>query len=133
MQPHPALLSPLLYVLSVCFSSFIRVFFIYLLIFLSFLDIPFSLFVSLFRHIFRCLILEAGRPMFSSRQGQKNIIFSQLHLVQADSGSHPASYPTGTGGSLLGVKRPWREGDHVYLMPRLRMRDVIPTLSNTSS
>jgi hypothetical protein len=40
--------------------------------------------------------------------------FSQLHSVQAGSGAHPDSYPTGTGGGGLspGVKRPGREADH---------------------
>jgi hypothetical protein len=30
--------------------------------------------------------------------------FSLLHIVQTDSGSHPASYPMGTGGSFPGGK-----------------------------
>jgi hypothetical protein len=30
--------------------------------------------------------------------------FSLHHCVQNDSGSHPASYPMGTGGSLSGGK-----------------------------
>jgi hypothetical protein len=35
-----------------------------------------------------------------------------LHRVQNGSGAHPASYPTGTRGLSLGVKRPGREADH---------------------
>jgi hypothetical protein len=37
--------------------------------------------------------------------------FSLHHRVQNGSGSHPASYPTGTRGFSLGVKRPVREAD----------------------
>jgi hypothetical protein len=32
--------------------------------------------------------------------------------MQTASGAQPASYPMGTGGSSLGVKRPAREADH---------------------
>jgi hypothetical protein len=46
---------------------------------------------------------------FDSRQGQ---VVSLLHVVQAGSGAHPASYPIDTGGSSPGVKRPGREADH---------------------
>jgi hypothetical protein len=38
--------------------------------------------------------------------------FSPHHHVQNSSGAHPASYPMGTRGSSLGVKRPGREADH---------------------
>jgi hypothetical protein len=39
--------------------------------------------------------------------------FSLLHVVQIGSGSHPASYPMGTGGGLSqGVKLAGREADH---------------------
>jgi hypothetical protein len=38
--------------------------------------------------------------------------FSLHHRVQNGSGSHPASYPMGTRGLSLGVKRPEREADH---------------------
>jgi hypothetical protein len=38
--------------------------------------------------------------------------FSLRHRVQTGSGAHPASYPVGTKGPLLGVKRPGREADH---------------------
>jgi hypothetical protein len=38
--------------------------------------------------------------------------FSVNHRVQNGSGAHPASYPMGTRGSFLGVKRPGREADH---------------------
>jgi len=33
-------------------------------------------------------------------------------LSQTGSGAHPVSYLMGTGGSFLGVKRPWRKADH---------------------
>jgi hypothetical protein len=47
---------------------------------------------------------------FEFQQGQK---FSLLHIVQTDSGVHPASYPMGTGGILpQEVKQPGREADH---------------------
>jgi hypothetical protein len=35
-----------------------------------------------------------------------------LHSVHTGSGTHPASYPIGTGCSSPGVKRPVREPDH---------------------
>jgi hypothetical protein len=38
--------------------------------------------------------------------------FSFLHCVQTGSGAHPASYPMGTRGFSLGVKRPGREADN---------------------
>jgi hypothetical protein len=38
--------------------------------------------------------------------------FSLHHHVQNGSGTHPASYPVGTRGSLPRVKRPEREADH---------------------
>jgi hypothetical protein len=38
--------------------------------------------------------------------------FSLFNRVQTGSGAHPASYPMGTGGSFLWVKRPGREADH---------------------
>jgi hypothetical protein len=38
--------------------------------------------------------------------------FSLLHVVQMGSGTHPASYQTGTAGDCPGVKRPGREADH---------------------
>jgi hypothetical protein len=38
--------------------------------------------------------------------------FSLKHRVQNGSGAHTASYPEGTRGSFLGVKRPRREADH---------------------
>jgi hypothetical protein len=38
--------------------------------------------------------------------------FSLHHRVQNGSGAHPASYPMGTGGFSLEVKRPRREADH---------------------
>jgi hypothetical protein len=38
--------------------------------------------------------------------------FSSHHRVQNGSGAYPASYPMGTRGSFLGVKRQGREADH---------------------
>jgi hypothetical protein len=38
--------------------------------------------------------------------------FSFHHRVQNGSGAHPASYPMGTRGSSLVIKRPGREADH---------------------
>jgi hypothetical protein len=38
--------------------------------------------------------------------------FSLNHPAQSGSGDHPASYPIGTRGSFLDVKRPGRETDH---------------------
>jgi hypothetical protein len=38
--------------------------------------------------------------------------FSLHHRLQNGSGAHPASYPMGTRGLSLGVKRPGREADH---------------------
>jgi hypothetical protein len=38
--------------------------------------------------------------------------FSLHHRVQTGSGAHPASYPVGTRGSSLGVKRLGCEADH---------------------
>jgi hypothetical protein len=47
--------------------------------------------------------------VLESRWGQE---FSFLHVVQAGSGAHPASYPMGTGALSPGVKRSGREADH---------------------
>jgi hypothetical protein len=38
--------------------------------------------------------------------------FSLHHRIQNGSGAHSASYPMGTRGSILGVKRPGCEADH---------------------
>jgi hypothetical protein len=40
--------------------------------------------------------------------------FSLLHRIQSDSGTHPASYPVGTGGSLPGVKQLGREAGNSH-------------------
>jgi hypothetical protein len=40
--------------------------------------------------------------------------FSLRHRVQNGSGAHPASYPTGTGGTFSGLKRPGSELDHSH-------------------
>jgi hypothetical protein len=54
--------------------------------------------------------------------------FSLHHRVQNGSGTHPASYPVGTGGSFPGGKAAgaWR-------VQRSRMHGAIPPLPNTSS
>jgi hypothetical protein len=51
---------------------------------------------------------RGSRVRFPTRAGN----FSLHHCVQNGSGAHPVSYPMGTGGSFLGVKRPGREADH---------------------
>jgi hypothetical protein len=51
---------------------------------------------------------RGSRVRFPSGAGN----FSLHNRVQNVSGAHPASYPMGTGGSFLGVKRPGREADH---------------------
>jgi hypothetical protein len=57
-----------------------------------------------------------------------------LHSVQTGSGTHPVSYPMGTGSLPPGVKRPWLEVDH---LPPSSAKDknggAIPPLPNTSS
>jgi hypothetical protein len=55
--------------------------------------------------------LRAGRLGFSSRKGQW-WDFSLRHPAQIGPGAHQASYPMGTEGSYIGVKRPGREADH---------------------
>jgi hypothetical protein len=37
--------------------------------------------------------------------------YFSLHSIQTSSGTHPASYPVGTGNSLSGVKQPSREAE----------------------
>jgi hypothetical protein len=67
---------------------------------------------------------------------------SLRHRVQTGSGAHPVSYPVGTGGLSLGVKRPGRESDHsppssaevkecvkLYLHSPIRLHDMVPKLS----
>jgi hypothetical protein len=64
--------------------------------------------------------------------------FSLHHRAQTGSGAHPASYPMGTRGSFLGVKRPERKADHsppssakvkvcvgIYLHSPIRLHDVV--------
>jgi hypothetical protein len=48
--------------------------------------------------------LPAGRPGFGSWQG------SHFISVTTSCGSHPSSYPTGTGELSSEVERPGREG-----------------------
>jgi len=56
--------------------------------------------------------------------------FSLHHHIQNVSGSHPASYGMGTGGSFSEVKRPEHEDDHspTSSAPKLKMRGAIPSL-----
>jgi hypothetical protein len=68
----------------------------------------------------KCWTDEESR--FDSRKKQE--IF-YLHIAQNGSGTHPASYPVGTAGSFPGpypvgaldispgIKKQWREGDHL--------------------
>jgi hypothetical protein len=44
--------------------------------------------------------LRAGRPRGQSSESRLGQEFSFLHIVQTDSGAHPASYTMGTGGSF---------------------------------
>jgi len=50
------------------------------------------------------------------------------NCILTGSGTHKASYPVGTKGSFLGVKRPEREVDHLHLVPRSRIRGAIRPL-----
>jgi hypothetical protein len=54
--------------------------------------------------------LRAGWSGIRVRAGAGNV--SLHHCVQTGSVAHPASYPMGTRGSSLGIKRPGREADH---------------------
>jgi hypothetical protein len=54
----------------------------------------------------------AERPRGRSLSPGGGQEFLLLHVVQTGPGVHPTSYPMGTGGSFLGVKRPGREADH---------------------
>jgi hypothetical protein len=57
-------------------------------------------------------------------------IFSLRHRIQTRSGTHPASYPMGTGGLFPRVQsgRGVKLTTHLHLVPRLRMREAIPPL-----
>jgi len=44
--------------------------------------------------------------------GARRLFFSHRYRVQTGSGTHPASYPVGAGGSFPEIKRPGREADH---------------------
>jgi hypothetical protein len=58
--------------------------------------------------------LLAGRPGFDPCRGNDKI-FSLRHRVQTGSRANPASYTMRSGGgSLMGVKRPGREGYHSH-------------------
>jgi hypothetical protein len=66
------------------------------------------------------LVLTSKR--FDSLQGQ---YFFLLHSAQTGSGAHPASYPMGTEGFYLGVKRQGREANHLPpLVPGSRMVEL---------
>jgi hypothetical protein len=55
--------------------------------------------------------LRAGRSGLSPAGAED---FSSIPCVQTGSGSHPASYPLGTGGPFPGGKaRPGRDADHL--------------------
>jgi hypothetical protein len=71
------------------------------------------------------IMLRVRQPGLDSRQKRGT---SLHHRVQTGSGAHPASYPTGTGGSFPGVKRRGvKLTTHLHLVPRLRMRgDIYP-------
>jgi hypothetical protein len=61
--------------------------------------------------------------------------FSLRQRVHTGYGAHPASYPMGTKGSSLGVKRPGREPDH-SLPPSAEVKECVklyPHSTNTSS
>jgi hypothetical protein len=49
-----------------------------------------------------------SRVRFSAGAGNCSL----HHRVQNGSGAHPASYPGGTRGSFLWIKRPGRKADH---------------------
>jgi hypothetical protein len=66
--------------------------------------------------------LWAGRPRFNSREGVRDF---SLHSVQADPGTHPASYPTGTGALSPAVKRPGREAPHSSPANAVRLHGVV--------
>jgi hypothetical protein len=59
-----------------------------------------------------------NRPSFAKGQYTAYVCMQQgqdlspLHVVQTGPGAHPASYPTSTGGSVSGVKRPGRGANH---------------------
>jgi hypothetical protein len=56
-----------------------------------------------------------------------------LHSFQTGSGAHQASYPTGIGGSFLGVKRLGREAHHTPPSSgEVKNGEAIPPLPNTS-
>jgi hypothetical protein len=57
-------------------------------------------------------LLKVGLLAVWVPAGSRN--FSLHHCVHTSSGPHPASYPVGTRGSYLGVKRPGREADHSF-------------------
>jgi len=65
----------------------------------------------------------------SISEGGNDGIFS-LHPVRTSSGSHPASYPNGDRVLLPRVKsnRGMKLTTHLHLLPKLRIRGVIPPL-----
>jgi hypothetical protein len=56
------------------------------------------------------------------------VSFSLLHRLQTGSGTHPASYPVGTGALSPAVKRSGRETDHSPpCSAEVKMRGAIST------
>jgi len=78
--------------------------------------------------------LVARRLELNSRRQ----LFWNFFLFPTASGTHPASYPMGTGGSYTGCMRSGREADHsspssaegkeymeLYLHPQTRLHGVV--------
>jgi hypothetical protein len=65
------------------------------------------------------MILMGGGGIFGFKSSRRGLGTSLHHRVEKGSGVHTASYPEGTRGSSLGVKRLGREADHSPpLVPR---------------
>jgi hypothetical protein len=62
---------------------------------------------------------------FESRQKENVLLF---FIISVPSNFQPNLLLMGTGISVLGVKRPGREADHLDLVPRLRITEAIPPL-----
>jgi hypothetical protein len=73
----------------------------------------------------------AGQAGFDSWQGREIFLYSS---IQADSGVQPASYPMGTSGPSLGIKRPGRETEHSPpTSAEVKNGGAIPPVPHTSS
>jgi hypothetical protein len=59
--------------------------------------------------------------------------FSFSHSAETGSGAHPVSHPLSTVGSFLGVKVGGgvKLTTRLHLMPRLRMREAVPSFSTS--